>query len=205
MQPLQRKPFTSETNNSVPISKGEHRRHIISNHLMKSALQAWIDAHAPSADIRRRVEMNFQLMNNYQPNLHAGDGAVNSAIGMFTNNAKRSIESGKHATPQELGDALGRKRGFQQQTQDMLVDPVLTAFSTSEVISQSQEAAITYAYGLVDSTDFDWPAGGNPHLFSTWSEMYNVFLSLRNGAAHYDIQGLGYICQMFLKLPDPCR
>lgn len=197
--------FSSQTQRAVTLQKGEHRRHIISYHLLHHALEGWCDANGVDADTRSSVADHLRLMNNYIPNLHPGNGAVNSGIGMFTNNAAKTIRAGKFRTPQEFGQQLGKYRGFQIQTQRQLIDPVLTAFNTADIISGHMQAATTFGHGLVDSTDFDWPAGANPLYWQTWEEMYLVFLQIRKNPRQWPLEYLARAIDTFLTLPDPVR
>jgi hypothetical protein len=206
---LKRTGFWSDTKSDISLSKGEHRRHIISNHLMKRALNAWWDAHKGDKEGAKTSVKKLQglldEMNNYQPNLKAGAGAPNSAIGMFTNMASQKIESfaSTSATPTEMETGLSKMRGFHIATQHELIDPVLSAFTKDPHIGLSSESALPFAVDLMDSTDFDWPEGADPTYFDVWQEAYNSFLSLESHAAHYSFEGMMSVCGGFLKLPDP--
>lgn len=200
-----RGPFQSATQTAIPVQSGDHRRHIISFHLMRQALEGWCNANGVDHGTRSNLAQMLQVMNNYIPNLHPGNGAVNTAIGMFTNNAARTVNAQNFGTPQELGERLGNYRGFQVQTQHELIDPVLAAFNTSDVISGHMEAATTFAFGLVDSTDFDWPEGANPAHWQAWESVYQLLLSLQKRATEWPVDGVNRVINMFLSLPDPMR
>ena len=206
---LKRTAFTTKTQKAIPVSRGEHRRHIISNHLMKNALNAWWEAHKKDSEGAKikfgDLKALFDKMNNYQPNLKAGPGAENSAIGMFTTMASMRVESFSEsgATPSEMKTDLSKMRGFHIGTQHMLVDPVLPALTTDSAISASSDSALAFVVDLVDSTDFDWPDGADPKYYKKWEEAYNAFLSLQKNAASYPYEGLMAVCKFFLTLPDP--
>ena len=197
--------FAAQTKSAIPVERGDHRRHIISFHLMRQALEGWCDANRVDAYTRSSVADHLQLMNNYMQNLHPGNGEVNTAIGMFTNNASRTIAAGHFQTPQELGQRLGTFKGFQIQTQHQLIDPVLAAFNTADIVSGCMQAAVTFGHGLVDSTDFDWPAGAKPQYWQVWEEMYLVFLQIRKNPTQWTLEYLARAIDTFLTLPDPVR
>ena len=206
---LKRTAFWTETKDEITLNPGEHRRHILSNHLMKRALNAWWAAHKHDSEGAKtslgKLQALFDEMNNYQPNLKAGPGAENSAIGMFTNMASQKVESfsSTGATPMEMETGLSKMRGFQISTQHELIDPVLPVFTQDPHIGASASSALPFATDLMDSTDFDWPEGANPAHFEIWAETYNAFLSLEKHAAHFSYDGMMSICNGFLHLPDP--
>jgi hypothetical protein len=203
---LKRRNFTSQTQTDVPLPKGlgYHRRHIISHHLMKSALEAWADTHKGDQRVQKLSDL-LNDMNNYLPNLIPGPGAENSAIGMFTNSAAKKIDyfEAQSSTPQEMQQSLGKYSGFQQATQHSLIDPVLTTFTNDPMVGQSHESAMAFATDLMDSTDFDWPENANPNLFDEWHSAFLGFLSLRSNAQDFSYQGLLIKVGSFLRLTKP--
>jgi len=206
---LKRTDFWSETKDEVELTvKGYHRRHIISNHLMKAALQAWWNAHKSDNEgaktSLRKLQETLDEMNNYQPNLIPGPGAENSAIGMFTNNAARKIEGfDSSTTPSDMQSSLGKYSGFQQGVQHQLIDPVLPTFTSDPIISKSPETARSFAVDLMDSTDFDWPPDADGALYNDWAAAYNLFQSLRAKAADFPYIGMAAVVRNFLSLKKP--
>lgn len=208
---LKRTAFSSDTQKAITLASGmgQHRRHIISNHLMKNALNAWWEAHKKDSEgaktTVKKLQELFDEMNNHHPNLKAGPGAPNSAIGMFTTMAAQQVETfaSSSATPMEMETGLSKMRGFHLATQHELIDPVLPVFSQDPSIGLSSQSALPYAKDLMDSTDFDWPDGADPQHFEVWQEAYNLFLALERNAADYDYDGMLAVCRNFLRLPDP--
>lgn len=199
---LVRHNFSTDTKHEVLVGKGEHRRHIIPNHLMKQALQAWKDTHSgtPLSELQSLLDD----MNDYVPNLHPGDGVQNSAMGMISTWAPKKLDNVDvgTATSADVKAAFAKPTGFFQAHQTTMLAPVVSAFGTDPTLSSSSTSAVAFGKNIVDSTDFDWPGGTTPE-FEAWNESYNAFLSLKKNAAAYDKAGMLKVCAAFMKLKAP--
>ena len=200
---LARNPFSGDTQKEVLLVKGQHRRHIIPNHLMKFALQAWYDTHHGVMPLRD-LQQILDEMNNYTPNLHPGDGVQNSAIGMISTWAPRKLDKIDVSTsqPSDVNDAFSKPSGFFQSRQQETLAPVVSAFGSDPQFSKSTSSALSFAQNIVDSTDFDWP-GGTPQEFEIWKRAYYSFMSLMNNGADYDHAGMLSLCKTFMSLTAP--
>jgi hypothetical protein len=204
---FKRRDFSQQTKQDLQVQSGEHRRHIIPNHLMKNMLQAWWSAHQHDAEGKKtsfqKLDTLYDQMNNFQHNLWVGEGAANTAIGMFTTQATKQATKFEStgATPMEMETSLGHFSGFQQAAQKDLVGPVLPALTQDPMISQGTASALPFVQDLQFSTDFDWPENGQ--YFAQWLEAYQRFLSVKNNAADWPYDGLMNVINGFLSLPDP--
>ncbi len=197
---LERHPFSSTTQKTVTLSKGQHRRHIIPHHLMKAALQAWGTAHKTTAGLQALLDR----LNNHVPNLIPGEGVQNSAMGMISTWSERKLDAVDvgTSTPSDLSTLFSTPSGFYQDRQKAMLTPVTSVFGSDPTLSSSSESAYAYALNITDSTDFDWPGGTKMEL-QAWLEAYHGFQSLKNNAADFDPDGLMAVCNYFLSLTAP--
>lgn len=205
---LERHPFTGATQAAVPVASGQHRRHIISNHLMKLAIDKWQAAH-PSEMTKPAAQALLDDLNNYIPNLIPGPGVPNSAIGMLTNRATgvlRGAAMVKPMPPQHfaanVAATMGQPTGFQQQAQSELVDPVLAAFG-EEQTAQFPGRTMSLLRGIRDSTDFDWPEGANASLYEDWIAVYNNFNSVKDNPDGWTKEYFNELIARFKSLKKP--
>lgn len=200
---LVRHNFSGDTQSEVLVAKGQHRRHIIPNHLMKQALQAWKDTHPGEMTLSKLQEI-LDEMNDYVPNLHPGEGVQNSAMGMVSTWGASKLggfDVGM-SQPTDVSALFSKPSGFYQDRQKEMLDPYLQAIGSDPRFSTSTESAYSYAHNIVESTDFDWP-GGTQHEFAAWTEAYNGFRSLQANAAHFPREGMLSVCRYFLSLSAP--
>jgi hypothetical protein len=210
---VHRKAFAYKVTKAIRIKRGQHRRHIISNHLMISAINAWIKAHGASKRVITWLQRQADRLNENPANLHPGAGAANSAIGMFTNAVESKLERASASvsdyTPSELSAtlaaSLGNYTGFQQMEQKRLIGPALEPLKRDLELITSPGAALTYGQDLQDSTDFDWPEGADPDLYKSWQEMYTMFLNVKNAPQGWSWKHLLGVFDRFMALPDPVR
>ena len=208
---LTRTAFTSQTQKAVPLKSGQHRRHIISNHLMKLAIGNWQQAH-PMEMTHKQAQELLNELNNYKPNLIPGSGPENSAIGMFTNSAMGKLNGAQNLpnnlTSQEystnVGVNFGYYSGFQQGTQANLIDDVLPTFSDPNV-SMTKGSVNAFATDMVDSTDFDWPEGADPGLYENWSQMYRFFIQIKDHPGNWSKEHFWQVVNWFKSLKKPTK
>lgn len=206
---LVRHPFSAKVRSTLKVNYGEHRRHIIPNHLMKNMLQSWWDCHEDDKHGAQTSIPDLQnlldTMNNYMPNLVPGEGRANTAIGMLSTNIGKQLphleEDG--ATPMEISASLSHYGGFQQAKQQELMAPVLKAYKKDPEISASHEEAFEMAEDIQFSTDFDWPGGDYSPYFEVWFSMYETFREIEAQPENYTYLKLQGAIKAFMKLPSP--
>lgn len=215
---LKRTPFSAEVKREVEIKKGEHRRHIIPNHLMRHMLLNWWNAHKDDDEGEKtsvaKLEKILKDLNNYIPNLIPGDGASNSAIGMLSTAIGGRLDEIKAGdlSASEVGELLSRYRGFVQWKQKELMKGVLRAFEKDDEIKSSAEERVEVAEDVHFSTDFDWPGGRH---FGRWFGSYERFkeIEAKPGAVSYgdlmkavdEFQSLPVVRDGRDRSPDPGR
>lgn len=203
---LVRRNFSAEVRKTLVLKYGQHRRHIIPNHLMKNMLQNWWNCHEDDDEGENTTLQNLQIlldqMNNYIPNLIPGEGKANSAIGMLSNNIGRELPGLEEddATPMEIAATLGTYGGFQQQTQRELMEPVLKTYKKDPDISTSHEDAFEMAEDIHFSADFDWPGGKH---FDRWKGVYDEFKAIEADPENVSWKKLLLTVTKFQKLPSP--
>jgi hypothetical protein len=206
---LKRTDFSSDTKKEVLISSGQHRRHIISNHLMNLAINNWQAKHPKEMTLDAARKLLDEL-NNYQPNLIPGPGQENTAIGMATNHADGILRGstplmGSMPSPAfaaNIASAMGQPTGFQQNTQSQLLDPVLPSFSEPQT-AQFPARTLSLLKDIRDSTDFDWPVGADPSHYESWSSTYKQFMSVRTNPEGWTNEYFNILIQRFLSLVKP--
>ena len=199
--------FSTKVRKALKLSYGEHRRHIIPNHLMKNMLQSWWDCHEDDEGIEvytsvPELQVQLDAMNNYIPNLVPGPGKANSAIGMIAHNIEKQLPwlEEDDATPMEISDSLSQYSGFQQATQRELMTPVLKAFKKDPEISVSNEEGLGLAQDIHLSTNFDWPGGDH---FNAWYDTYELFTAIEANPREYSYSKLQKAIRRFMSLPSP--
>lgn len=210
---VERNAFSHGLNKSIEVRRGQHRRHIISNHLMIQAINAWIDTHGTGARSTEEWQEIADSMNENHANLHPGPGPANSAIGMFTNaagtkRARASTLSSSMPSPEfasTLAASFGKYTGFQQAEQGRLVGPALEPLRQDLELIGSSRAALAYGRDLQDSTDFDWPEGADPGLRRAWEEAYRMFWNVINSPGGFTLEEMDEVIKIFMRLEDPVR
>ena len=202
---LKRPPFSAEVKREVAIKPGEHRRHIIPNHLMRHMLKNWWDVHKDDDEGEntsvKDLEKILKDMNNYIPNLIPGDGASNSAIGMLSTAIGGRLEEIKEGelSASEIADQLSHYQGFVQWKQKELMRGVLRAFKKDDEIKSSAAERVEVAEDVHFSTDFDWPGGQNWDVwFASYQRMKEI--EAKPGAVSYS--DLMKAVREFGSLPD---
>jgi hypothetical protein len=148
----------------------------------------------------------YEQMNNFQPNLIPGPGPENSAIGMYMHSSGKVIDRvsssmGTVSDAQVMTDlttGMSSFKGFQQNTQQSLLNPVLSALGTMGTTG----SALNFAQDLHHGTAFDWPFGGAQH-YDQWLEVYNFFVRVRDRPQDHDYPALVALINAFFSLPDP--
>jgi len=208
-----RKPFWKETQKSVLVSKGEHRRHIIPSSLFIATLTACrvtfddediaTFAKAMEAWDCYSWQEVADMLNNYQPNLIAGPGKENVAIGMYMHSSEKVVKKVAKGMDsmeddeviEELEEGLEKVSGFEQPLQRGLTKPVIKAFGEFE----DKEEAMDFAMDIHDNTAFDWPYGEGMD-FGKWHTVYSEFVALKEGTADRTPKNLVAVINSFLAL-----
>ncbi|HEY6352164.1 MAG TPA: hypothetical protein VI636_22435, partial [Candidatus Angelobacter sp.] len=185
---IKRKGFQRRVITGVPVRLGQHRRHIISSHLMLMAIQAWVNAHNGDGELEKLKKAGgaqalHDRLNNNIKNLIAGPGAENSAIGMFTNYVGRLLSTSERLSARDIRKKLERPTGFQQEMQKRLTRQAVRIITNDFSVYGSKSTIKVYLRDLQDSTDFDWPKGARPEHYDKWQGVYNRFWSVYNHAA----------------------
>ncbi len=125
---LLRPKFTKQTQKAVPVTAGQHRRHIVMSSRMRAAIWAYHNASLePSQQEARRTQLQTfigstgtlrtemqtaaNITHNYIQNLFPGDGGENSAIGLAVNDLfeiANRIESGELNDLKKVTDAVNK-------------------------------------------------------------------------------------------------
>lgn len=209
IQRASRRGFSSPTLSAVPIAKGEHRRHIIPNSLMKDAINNWNavrKAWSPS-----QAQALLDKLNNYVPNLIAGEGVGNMAAGGIMHQAQK-IES-------KLGD-LSDAGDISDLMQDEF--PKVAAFGgtksaralVGEVVPAVDDMSDAdemkeFAVDIGDSGAFDWPTPDNPRkapaLFMAWHGVYLGFVFMRDNPRKMSSADVEKLFAAFLNLKAPAK
>jgi len=199
-----RTPFSGEVKSSITLEPGEHRRHIIPNHLMKHMFQRWWNAHKNDEEGEltsfRELQGILKDMNNYMPNLVPGEGAANTAIGMLATaigGALKDIQDSK-LSAKEIAAKLSKYRGFAQWKQEELMEGVLLVFAKDKEVKASAEERIELAGDIHGSVDFDWPGGKHWDL---WFGTYERFKEIEESPEDFDHAELMAAVNKFESLP----
>ena len=202
---LKRPPFSAEVKREVAVASGEHRRHIIPNHLMKHMLQSWWDAHKKDKEGKKtsfkELEEMLKEMNNYIPNLIPGEGASNSAIGMLATAIGGRLEGIREnkLSAEEIAAELSRYRGFVQWKQKELMKGVLKVFKKDDDIKSSAEDRVELAEDVHFSADFDWPGGKH---WDVWFGTYERFKEIEDDPEDVSYADLMKAVKEFGSLPE---
>ncbi len=202
---LERKPFRSRTIRLLRLKRGEHRRHIIPNHLMKHMLQRWWDAHKGDDEgvktSFRKLAALLDDMNNYLPNLVPGEGRANTAIGMLATSIGGALVDIRESklSAEEIAAKLKRYRGFAQDKQEELMKGVLRVFDKDKEVKASVDERVELTEDIHGSVDFDWPGGDH---WDSWVETYNRFKDIEESPEDFDYEELMSAVRKFESLPE---
>ncbi|MGW0845497.1 hypothetical protein ACWD26_36245 [Streptomyces sp. NPDC002787] len=205
---LRRNNFSNATRTAMPVAQGQHRRHIVSHHTMKDALQSWWTENGATTagnntqlNSRQDVQALLDGMNNNQSNLWAGNGAANSAIGMLAHHMPEAIEeiSQQRLSGQAAFDVVAQYSGFQQGTQQQLADPILEVVKS---LTNPREV-VRYLREVQLNADLDLPGGNPQQSVMIWQDLRGRFERLQNDpGGHTEAQVLA-LCQAFMNMPAP--
>ncbi|XXT24933.1 DUF4157 domain-containing protein [Sorangium sp. So ce429] len=209
---LRRTPFWTSTLKGIPLKSGEHRRHIIPSSLFIGAINAWQNHWAadPSQteiyDFKTKYRTGqdlYERLNNHQPNLIAGSGPENSAIGMYMHSSEKAINAARAqstdtAAMTSLTTAMSKYSGFQQGTQRTLIDPVVAVVGSTGSFAEGARIATD----LHDNAAFDWPYGGAKNI-EQWEESYMQFVNIKDRPGEYEFSDFDHYIGEFMKLPRP--
>lgn len=205
---LVRHDFSYGVKKGLTLKSGQHRRHIIANHLMKNMLQAWWDCHEDDAQGAQTSVEDLQGvlddMNNNVKNLKPGPGPANSAIGMLSTAIGKKLEgfAEDDASPMDIAESISEYQGFQQAEQKKLMAPILPVFKKDPEIKHSPEEALEMAEDIHFSTDFDWP-GGTPTQWANWFAVYESFVDVQTNPQNYNFAKLNKVITAFFALKAP--
>lgn len=219
---VERTAFFSETIKEVPVSKGQHRRHIIPSSLMVGMINSWKQYWSGARDECKKaltargwasLQDLYEEMNNYQNNLIPGDGAVNTAIGMIMHNYKGALKKYRRSLDDYSGSAqdfildmhktMTNLTGFQLGVQENLLAPYLEEIyndATATATKADMSAAIDKLNMLAGNASFDWPYGGAQN-YDIWRDTHDLFIDIMNDPDEYDVDAFFAAVDNFLSLP----